>query len=162
MYNFQRHVERIHKAQYEESFIKEHNELKAKDNATKEQNRLKAASSKTRTQPTILKHLKRAAPSSSASSSSSSSSVSAKKSKQQEEVVIKQSVIRDFFGKEPVLNLCAAMVVEVGIPFSAADSKSMKLMSKWGKIGVGDTSKKVVNSDSKREPKRDEFVERGS
>lgn len=53
--------------------------------------------------------------------------------------------MRDFIVKEPVLDLCAGMVVENGSPFTNFDSNTMQMMMTWGKIGAGDKSKGRIN-----------------
>lgn len=74
----------------------------------------------------------------------------AKKPKKDSEA-FSQRTIRSMLDKEPVLNLCGAMVVENGCPFSTFDSTAMKVMMSWGMQGIGDDSSKLPNSIKVRE-----------
>lgn len=88
---------------------------------------------------------KRSSPFESASSSSSKKS--------------KQPSIRDFMENDPVLNVCAAMVVEDGRPFTNVDSRCMQLILSWGRKGVGDNLKTTIDSVKVRKKVQQEAEE---
>lgn len=67
-----------------------------------------------------------------------------------------QPKIREFFGKEPVLNLCAGMVVIDGSPFTFFNGDTMQLMIKLGKQGAGDDSTTRINGATVRERVQEE------
>lgn len=70
--------------------------------------------------------------------------------------VFKQTNIRNYFGKEPVLNLCSGMAVSSGQPFSSFDSPCKQLFISWRKKGIEDESETVISGARVRAKIQDE------
>lgn len=133
MFNFERHIKTVHnKVEYAE-FMKEKEAIEAKHKLTPKANKRPS------------------------SSSSTSQNVPVKRQKKSESIT--QRSVRSMLNKDPVLNLCGAMVVENGQPFSNFDSSSMQVMMLWGMKGVGDENSSIPNAAKVRAKVQEEATE---
>lgn len=140
LFNFARHLQLVHN---KTAYVTYRNEF---DKMKEEKKKKKAATNSS---------VKR--PAATASTPSVSSWLTQKKPKLEKGGDnLKQSNIRSYIGKDPVLNVCAGMVVENGFTFSSYDSPCMQLLAKWGKLGIGDESEAAINSVNVRERVQDE------